>query len=260
MAEERKEEKEKKKEGKPSGKAPGKTEAKPEGKGEPKKPAAPGAPPAAKEGKKEGGKKEGKAAGPGYVIEAEGEAPGPPAPPPRLLSRYREEVVPQLMQKFGHQNRLAVPRLLKVTINMGVGKAIENRRRIELAVRDLALISGQRPVITKSRQSIAGFKLRPDMAIGCKVTLRGKRMYEFLDRLVSVAIPRIRDFRGLSPKSFDKAGNYTFGISEQIIFPEVPVDSLEFQQGMDVTIGVASRKADESRELLSLLGFPFRQN
>ncbi len=177
---------------------------------------------------------------------------------PRLLEKYRSEVVPELKKSLGTQNMLALPRLDKIVVSMGVGKALENKNFLDAASRDLAAITGQKPLVTKARKSVAGFKLRKGQEIGLKVTLRGKRMYEFLDRLVSVVIPRIRDFRGLSPRAFDQAGNYNLGIAEQVVFPEVNIDKVEFIQGMNVTIGVRSRGRDESFELLRRLGLPFR--
>lgn len=157
------------------------------------------------------------------------------------------------------KNTLAVPRLKKITLNMGVGAAVENKSRIEHAVRDLTVISGQKPVVTKAKQSVAGFKLRQGQAIGAKVTIRGTRMYEFLDRLVAVVLPRIKDFRGLPRKSFDGRGNYTFGVHEQITFPEVALETIEFTQGLDVTLTISGNNDEASAELLSLFGFPFRQ-
>lgn len=176
----------------------------------------------------------------------------------RLLEKYRSEVVPELKKSLGTQNVLALPRLDKIVVSMGVGKALENKNFLDAAARDLATITGQKPMVTRARKSVAGFKLRKGQEIGLKVTLRGRRMYEFLDRLVSIVIPRIRDFRGLSPKAFDAAGNYNLGISEQVVFPEINIDKVEFVQGMNVTIGVKSRGRDESFELLKRLGFPFR--
>ncbi len=177
----------------------------------------------------------------------------------RLLDAYKEKVVPELKTKFGYTNTLAVPRLEKVVVNMGVGKATENKKRLEDAVKDLAAITGQKPLITRARKSVSAFKLRQGNEIGCKVTLRGKRMYEFLDRLISLAMPRIRDFRGFSPESFDESGNYTLGLSEQSVFPEINIDKVEFVQGMDITIVITGGSAEASRELLRMLGFPFRR-
>ena len=176
----------------------------------------------------------------------------------RLLERYRNEIVPQLKQVLGRDNPLALPRLEKITISMGVGKAIENKNRLDAAARDLGQIAGQKPALTRARKSVANFKLRKGQQIGVKVTLRGARAYEFLDRLISIVIPRIRDFRGLSPRAFDEAGNYNLGISEQVVFPEINLDKVEFVQGMNVTIGVRARHAADSFELLKRLGVPFR--
>jgi len=178
----------------------------------------------------------------------------------RLLDQYKEKVAPELIKKFGHTNRMAAPRLTKVVVNMGVGKATENKKRLEDAARDLAAITGQKPLITRARKSVSAFKVRQGNEIGCKVTLRGKRMYEFLDRLISLAIPRIRDFRGLSPNSFDRSGNYTLGLAEQLVFPEINIDKVEFVQGMDITLGITGGSVEASRELLRLLGFPFRHD
>lgn len=176
----------------------------------------------------------------------------------RLLEQYRQQAVPELMRKFGYTNPMEVPRLEKIVVNMGVGRATENRKRLEDAMRDLAVISGQKPAVARARKSVAGFKVRQGQEIGCKVTLRGKRMYEFLDRLIGLAIPRIRDFRGLSPTSFDGRGNYTVGVGEQVVFPEINIDKVEFVQGMDITLRISGDSDEVSRELLRLLGFPFR--
>ena len=176
---------------------------------------------------------------------------------PRLKQRYREEVVPQLMSELGLGNRMQVPRLEKVVINMGVGEAVRDARQLDGALEDLAVITGQRPVVTKARKSIAGFKLREGMSIGAKVTLRGDRMWEFVDRLVSLALPRIRDFRGLNPKSFDGHGDYTLGVTEQLIFPEVDYDKVVNVRGMDITIVTTATTDDEGRAFLAALGFPF---
>lgn len=176
----------------------------------------------------------------------------------RLYERYKNEIVPKLMELLGEKNRLAVPRLQKITVNMGIGKAVENPKRIEEATKTLALITGQKPVVTKAKKAISGFKLRKGMPIGCKVTLRGARMYEFFDRLVNIAIPRIRDFRGFPKTSFDQHGNYTLGIAEQTIFPEVSPDQVEFSQGMDVTLTIVNGSPERSLALLTLFGFPFR--
>jgi large subunit ribosomal protein L5 len=176
---------------------------------------------------------------------------------PRLKVRYREEVLPRLRQELGFANSMQVPRLQKVVINMGVGDALKDARMLEAATQDLAVITGQRPVVTKARKSIAGFKLREGMSIGAKVTLRGDRMWEFVDRLITVAIPRIRDFRGLSRRSFDGHGNYTLGLTEQLIFPEIDYDKVVKVRGMDITVATTARTDDEGRALLIALGFPF---
>jgi large subunit ribosomal protein L5 len=176
----------------------------------------------------------------------------------RLLERYRSEIVPELKKMLGKDNPLALPRVEKVTISMGVGKAIENKNRLDAAARDLGQIAGQKPALTRARKSVANFKLRKGQQIGVKVTLRGARAYEFLDRLISIVIPRIRDFRGLSPRAFDEAGNYNLGISEQVVFPEINLDKVEFVQGMNITIGVKARHRADSFELLKRLGVPFR--
>jgi large subunit ribosomal protein L5 len=176
---------------------------------------------------------------------------------PRLKVRYREEVLPHLREELGFANAMEVPRLQKVVINMGVGDALKDARMLEAATQDLAVIAGQRPVVTKARKSIAGFKLREGMSIGAKVTLRGDRMWEFVDRLITVAIPRIRDFRGLSRRSFDGHGNYTLGLTEQLIFPEVDYDKVVKVRGMDITVATTAQTDDEGRALLIALGFPF---
>ena len=176
---------------------------------------------------------------------------------PRLKVRYREEVLPRLRQELGYANAMEVPRLQKVVINMGVGDSLKDARMLEAATQDLAVIAGQRPVVTKARKSIAGFKLREGMSIGAKVTLRGDRMWEFVDRLITVAIPRIRDFRGLSRRSFDGHGNYTLGLTEQLIFPEVDYDKVVKVRGMDITVATTAQSDDEGRALLIALGFPF---
>jgi large subunit ribosomal protein L5 len=178
-------------------------------------------------------------------------------PTPRLKTRYREEAVARLQQELGLPNPMQVPRLDKVVVNMGVGDAIKDGRMLEAAVEDLQIITGQKPVITKARKSIAGFKLREGMAIGVKVTLRGDRMWEFVDRLVSISIPRIRDFRGLNPSAFDGRGNYTLGLTEQLIFPEIDYDKVAKVRGMDITVVTTARSDEEGRALLVALGFPF---
>ena len=178
-------------------------------------------------------------------------------PTPRLKVRYQEQVRPRLQEELGFSNLMQVPRLEKVVVNMGVGDALKDGRMLEAAVDDLTTISGQRPVITKARKSIAGFKLREGMPIGAKVTLRGERMWEFIDRLVAIAIPRIRDFRGLDPNAFDGRGNYTLGLTEQLIFPEIDYDKVVKVRGMDITVVTTGRNDDEGRALLVALGFPF---
>jgi large subunit ribosomal protein L5 len=176
----------------------------------------------------------------------------------RLMDKYRTEVVPALCKQFGKSNSLAVAKIQKVVINIGVGKDDDTEKRLEEGVRDLTVIAGQRPIQTVARASIAGFKLRKGEKIGLKVTLRGKRMYEFLDRLIATAVPRIRDFRGLSPTAFDKDGNYTMGLAEKTVFPEVNIDKVEYNQGMNITIVMTGKSKEESFELLRQLGMPFR--
>jgi large subunit ribosomal protein L5 len=178
---------------------------------------------------------------------------------PRLRARYREELVPALREQLGLANTMQVPRLEKVVVNMGVGEAVKDGRLLDAALEDLATITGQKAVVTKARKSIAGFKLREGMAIGAKVTLRGAYMWEFVDRLVSLALPRIRDFRGLSPAAFDGRGNYTLGVTEQLIFPEIDYDKVVKVTGMDITIVTTATTDDEGRALLAALGFPFAQ-
>jgi large subunit ribosomal protein L5 len=179
-------------------------------------------------------------------------------PPTRLQERYANEIVPALAKKFKRDNQLSLPKLSKIVLNMGVGKALQDKDRMKQAAEHLSLIAGQRPQITKARMAVSGFRLREGNEIGCRVTLRGRRMYEFLDRLINVALPRIRDFRGVNPKSFDGNGNYTMGVTEQLIFPEVDPDKVSFTQGMDITFVTTSRNDDEARELLRLFGMPFR--
>ena len=179
---------------------------------------------------------------------------------PRLRARYREELVPVLQEQLGLGNVMQVPRLEKVVVNMGVGEAVKDGRLLDAALEDLATITGQKAVVTKARKSIAGFKLREGMAIGAKVTLRGAYMWEFVDRLVSLALPRIRDFRGLSPAAFDGQGNYTLGVTEQLIFPEIDYDKVVKVTGMDITIVTTATTDDEGRALLAALGFPFAQS
>ncbi|MCX5800760.1 MAG: 50S ribosomal protein L5 [Candidatus Eisenbacteria bacterium] len=178
---------------------------------------------------------------------------------PRLKTKYEKEVVPLLMKKFGYKNKMQVPKLVKIVINMGVGDSLVNIKLLDAAVADLTTITGQKPTVRRAKKSIANFKLRAGVPIGCAVTLRGARMYELYDRFVNVAVPRIRDFRGLSPKSFDGRGNYTIGLTEQIIFPEINYDKVEKIRGMDVTIVTSARTNEEAFELLKLMNMPFRQ-
>ncbi len=177
--------------------------------------------------------------------------------PPRVLDKFRNEVAPALREQFGYSNDMMIPKLTKIVVNMGIGKALENKARIEHAVRELGIITGQRPVIRKARKSVAHFKLREGSAIGVSVTLRGPRMWEFVDRLISISIPRIRDFRGLRNK-FDGRGNYTMGLSEQSVFPEINLDKVEFVQGMDITFVTTAKTDQEGLALLEKLGMPFR--
>jgi large subunit ribosomal protein L5 len=181
------------------------------------------------------------------------------APPvPRLKERYRTEIAPALRDEFGFANVMQVPGLVKIVVNMGVGEAVQDQKRVEAAVQDLSLITGQKPVVTRAKKSIATFKLRQGMAIGVKVTLRKERMYEFLDRLITVALPRVRDFRGVSPKSFDGRGNYTLGLKEQIVFPEIDYDKVDQVRGMDVVIVTTAKSDDEARALLRGFDMPFQ--
>lgn len=176
----------------------------------------------------------------------------------RLLERYKKEILPQLAEQLGKANALSVPRVEKVVVNMGVGAALQEQKRLDEAADSLGLITGQRPVITKAKRSVSGFRLREGMKIGCMVTLRGRRMYEFLDRLISLALPRVRDFRGLRRNAFDGHGNYSLGISEQMVFPEIDPDRVSHVQGMDVTIVTTARDNEEGYALLSALGMPFQ--
>lgn len=189
---------------------------------------------------------------------AEDAAPSGPPPTPRLLERYQKEVLPALAKKLGRSNPMSLPRLQKIVVNMGVGSAVLEKKNLEDSVAALTQITGQKPLITKAKKAIAGFKLREGLQIGCKVTLRGARMYEFLDRLVSLALPRVRDFRGLDPNSFDGQGNYSLGLSEQLVFPELNPDKFLRVQGMNVTMVITGHSNDESRELLRGLGMPFK--
>jgi len=205
------------------------------------------------------------------VVEAETAAQPEPAPKaekakapkadkayvPRLRTDYDERIVPAMTERFGYKNKLEVPRLEKIVINMGVGEATQDKKKVETAAAEMQQIAGQKPVITKAKKSIAQFKLREGMPIGCKVTLRRERMYEFLDRLVTIALPRVRDFRGLNPRSFDGRGNYALGLKEQIIFPEINYDQIDKVRGMDVIITTTAKTDEEARELLRLFNFPF---
>ena len=177
----------------------------------------------------------------------------------RLLDKYHNEAVPALMEKFGYKNIMEVPGIVKVIINMRVGEAKENAKTLEAALEDLTAISAQKPVVTRAKKSVAAFKLRAGMPIGCKVTLRGERMYEFLDKLFNIALPRVRDFRGISPDAFDGRGNFALGIKEQLIFPEIDYDKIEKIRGMDVAIVTTGKTDEEARELLRILGVPFRK-
>lgn len=176
----------------------------------------------------------------------------------RLKQYYREKVVPELMKSLGLANPMQVPKITRITVNMGVGEAVADKKAMEGAVHDLTALTGQKPLVTKSRKAIASFKLRAGIPVGCKVTLRGERMYEFLDRLVSVAMPRIRDFRGVSARSFDGQGNYSFGVKEQIIFPEIDFDQVDALRGMDISITTTARTDNEAKALLTAFSFPFR--
>jgi large subunit ribosomal protein L5 len=178
---------------------------------------------------------------------------------PRLRTQFDADVRPKLIEQFGYKNKMQVPTLQKIVLNMGIGEAVNDRKKVEQAAEAMAAIAGQKPVITKSRKSIATYKLRDGQAIGCKVTLRKSRMYEFLDRLVNIALPRVRDFRGLNPKSFDGRGNYSLGIKEHIIFPEIDYDKAQEVWGMDITVCTSAKTDDEARALLTAFNFPFRQ-
>ncbi|MFW5444206.1 MAG: 50S ribosomal protein L5 [Methylococcaceae bacterium] len=176
----------------------------------------------------------------------------------RLETEYKEKIIPALQKQFGYKSVMQVPKLSKITLNMGVGEAVADKKVLQAALSDMEKISGQKPVVTLARKSIAGFKIRDDMPIGCKVTLRSDKMYEFLDRLVSIAIPRIRDFRGMSPKSFDGRGNYSMGVTEQIIFPEIDYDKIDTLRGMDISITTTAGSNEEGLALLKLFNFPFK--
>jgi large subunit ribosomal protein L5 len=212
--------------------------------------------------KKEEKQKKGKAAKEAPEAQQEGAKkvkPAKPLEPPRLRVRYSKEIVPALMKHFNYTNVMAVPKLEKIVINMGLGEAIANAKILDVAVNELGTIAGQRPVVTRAKKSIANFKLRQNMPIGAAVTLRGDRMFEFLDRLTSVVLPRVRDFRGVSSKAFDGRGNYTLGLRDQLIFPEISYEKVDKIRGMNVTIVTTARTDDEGRELLKQFGMPFRQ-
>lgn len=177
---------------------------------------------------------------------------------PRLAERYKSDVVPKLMKRFGYKNQMQVPRLTKIVVNVGLGEATANPKLIESTLQEVAAISGQKPMVTRARKSIANFKLRKDMPIGVMVTLRRERMWEFLDRLVSIALPRVRDFRGVSSRAFDGAGNYTLGLKEQVVFPEVNFDKVDKAKGMNITVVTSAETNEEAKELLAHLGMPFR--
>ncbi len=187
-------------------------------------------------------------------------APTPVRSIPRFKTRYRDEILPALRQEFGYPNVMQVPSVTKIVVNMGVGEAARDSKLIEGAVKDLTIITGQKPQVTRARKSIAQFKLREGMPIGAHATLRGDRMWEFLDRLLTLALPRIRDFRGLSPRQFDGRGNYTFGLTEQVMFHEIDQDRIDRQRGMDITVVTTATNDDEGRSLLKHLGFPFKEN
>jgi large subunit ribosomal protein L5 len=177
----------------------------------------------------------------------------------RLMDRYQKEIVQQLAQKLGRTNRLSLPRLQKVVVNMGVGEGTQDKNRVEQAAEQLTQITGQKAQVRQAKRAVSGFRLREGNAVGCRVTLRGRRMYEFLDRLISIALPRIRDFRGVNPKSFDGHGNYSLGLTEQSVFPEIDPDKVTFVQGMDITFVTSTNNDDEARELLRSFGMPFRE-
>jgi len=224
---------------KPKQEKPAQPKQQPKKEGAPKKDAAPGKKDAAAAAKAEA-------------------APELPAPPARLAKFYQDKVVPDLMQKFGYRTMMQVPRLRKITVNMGVGETTTDKKILDNAVSDMAKIAGQKPVVTKSRKSIANFKVRANFPVGCMVTLRGARMYEFFDRLVNIAMPRIRDFRGVSNRAFDGRGNYNLGFKEQIIFPEIDYDKIDTLRGMNIAITTTAKTDDEARALLSAFRFPFK--
>jgi large subunit ribosomal protein L5 len=211
-----------------------------------------------------GEKKAKKPKGPAPAEEAADEGPQQPPPPARLYERYKSDIVPALGDKLGEKNRLAIPRLEKIVISMGVGRFAteggDGKAKMQQAEKELSVIAGQKPVRTKAKKSVANFKVREGMDTGLKVTLRGQRMYEFLDRLITLAIPRVKDFRGLDPNGFDKAGNYNFGFTEQTVFPEVNGAEVTFQQGMNITMVTTAKNPDQGRELLRHFGMPFREH
>jgi large subunit ribosomal protein L5 len=178
---------------------------------------------------------------------------------PRMALLYKEQIAAAMTEKFGYKNAMQVPKIDKIVLNMGVGEATQDKKKVDIAAAEMELIAGQKPVVTKAKNSIAQFKLREGMAIGCKVTLRSERMYEFLDRLITIALPRVRDFRGVNPKSFDGRGNYAMGLKEQLVFPEISYDKIERVRGMDIIVTTTAKTDDEARELLRLFGFPFPQ-
>jgi large subunit ribosomal protein L5 len=211
--------------------------------------------------KPEGGKPDKPAKGKDKAAEGAKAEKAPPKPsgPARLQERYQKEITKRLVEKLGRSNPHSLPKLQKIVVNMGVGKALQDKNRMEQSAEQLSQITGQRAQITKARIAVSGFRLREGNEIGCRVTLRGKRMYEFLDRLISIALPRIRDFRGVNPKSFDGHGNYSMGLAEQVVFPEIDPDKVTFTQGMDITLVTSTNSDDEARELLRYFGMPFRE-
>jgi len=213
-------------------------------------------------GKVEKKAKKPKGVAPGAQEEAGGDEPQQPAPTPRLFERYQQQIVPALKEKLGKTNVLALPRLEKIVISMGLGKAVTSgeKGKMEQAEKELGVIAGQRPVRCKAKKSVSNFKVREGQETGLKVTLRGNRMYEFLDRLITLAIPRVKDFRGLDPKGFDNAGNFNFGFNEQTVFPEVSLDTMTFQQGMNITMVTTAKAPEQGRELLKQFGMPFRDD
>ncbi len=217
------------------------------------------------EGGKKGGDKKFKRPVATAKVELDtGETPTGPIPTPRLIEKYKNEIIPGMQQKFGYKNAMAIPKLDKLVISMGVGKYAtlggEGKAKIEQAERELTVIAGQKPIRCKAKKSVANFKVREGMETGLKVTLRGKRMYEFVDRLIALAFPRVKDFRGIDPKGFDNGGNYNFGFNEQTVFPEVDGTTVTFQQGMNITIVTTAKNVDEGRELLKQFGMPFRDD